>query len=404
MSTQLEALGIALTEGYDAAQLAGVARGADVFVVGNALSRGQSAHRGDSRRGPAVPVGAAVALRARARRQVGARGRRHARQDDDDVDARVDPRARRPRSGIPDRRRAAQFRRFGAPDRQRVLRDRGRRIRHGLLRQALEVRPLPAAHRDPQQPRIRPRRHLRGRGRHRDPVPPPRPHRAAVGASRRQRRGAEPRARAGARRVVRSRALRRRRVRRDRRRGAARLADRRRRRGDPGRGAAGHRPLAARSAAARPAQPPERAGRARGCAARGRPGRRGTRGAGRIRRHQAPPRGARHGGRRHRLRRLRASSDGDRDDGRRAPARGGQGAHPRGAGAAIEHDEAGRDEGRAAGKPRRRRPDVLLRGEARLGSRRRARAARREGRRARRSRRPGRGDRWPRRAPAITCW
>ena len=40
MSTQLEALGITLTEGYDAAQLAGVARGADVFVVGNALSRG----------------------------------------------------------------------------------------------------------------------------------------------------------------------------------------------------------------------------------------------------------------------------------------------------------------------------------------------------------------------------
>ena len=40
MSTQLAALGIALTEGYDAAQLAGAARGADVFVVGNALSRG----------------------------------------------------------------------------------------------------------------------------------------------------------------------------------------------------------------------------------------------------------------------------------------------------------------------------------------------------------------------------
>jgi len=42
MSTQLEALGIALTEGYAAAQLEGVARGADVFVVGNALSRGNS--------------------------------------------------------------------------------------------------------------------------------------------------------------------------------------------------------------------------------------------------------------------------------------------------------------------------------------------------------------------------
>jgi UDP-N-acetylmuramate: L-alanyl-gamma-D-glutamyl-meso-diaminopimelate ligase len=40
MSTQLEALGIGLTEGYDAAQLEGVARGAGVFVIGNALSRG----------------------------------------------------------------------------------------------------------------------------------------------------------------------------------------------------------------------------------------------------------------------------------------------------------------------------------------------------------------------------
>jgi UDP-N-acetylmuramate: L-alanyl-gamma-D-glutamyl-meso-diaminopimelate ligase len=40
MSTQLAAFGIALTEGYDAAQLDGVARSADVFVVGNAISRG----------------------------------------------------------------------------------------------------------------------------------------------------------------------------------------------------------------------------------------------------------------------------------------------------------------------------------------------------------------------------
>lgn len=40
MSTQLSALGIALTEGYDAAQLEGVAKEADIFVVGNAISRG----------------------------------------------------------------------------------------------------------------------------------------------------------------------------------------------------------------------------------------------------------------------------------------------------------------------------------------------------------------------------
>jgi UDP-N-acetylmuramate: L-alanyl-gamma-D-glutamyl-meso-diaminopimelate ligase len=40
MSTQLASLGIALTEGYDAAQLESVAKSANVFVVGNAISRG----------------------------------------------------------------------------------------------------------------------------------------------------------------------------------------------------------------------------------------------------------------------------------------------------------------------------------------------------------------------------
>ncbi|HTQ01051.1 MAG TPA: UDP-N-acetylmuramate:L-alanyl-gamma-D-glutamyl-meso-diaminopimelate ligase [Casimicrobiaceae bacterium] len=40
MSTQLGALGIDLAEGWDAAQLRGVAHDADVFVVGNVVSRG----------------------------------------------------------------------------------------------------------------------------------------------------------------------------------------------------------------------------------------------------------------------------------------------------------------------------------------------------------------------------
>ena len=40
MSTQLDRLGIELTEGFDAAQLHGVARDADLFVVGNVVSRG----------------------------------------------------------------------------------------------------------------------------------------------------------------------------------------------------------------------------------------------------------------------------------------------------------------------------------------------------------------------------
>jgi UDP-N-acetylmuramate: L-alanyl-gamma-D-glutamyl-meso-diaminopimelate ligase len=40
MSTQLTTLGIELTVGYDAAQLQNVAKDADVFVIGNAISRG----------------------------------------------------------------------------------------------------------------------------------------------------------------------------------------------------------------------------------------------------------------------------------------------------------------------------------------------------------------------------
>ena len=40
MSTQLQSLGIALTEGFGSEQLQGIARGADVFVVGNVVSRG----------------------------------------------------------------------------------------------------------------------------------------------------------------------------------------------------------------------------------------------------------------------------------------------------------------------------------------------------------------------------
>jgi len=42
MSTQLEAIGIPLVEGYEADQLQGVARDADVFVVGNVITRGRS--------------------------------------------------------------------------------------------------------------------------------------------------------------------------------------------------------------------------------------------------------------------------------------------------------------------------------------------------------------------------
>ncbi len=47
MSTQLAALGIDLIEGYEVAQLDNVAKQADVFVIGNAISRGNRAAGGD---------------------------------------------------------------------------------------------------------------------------------------------------------------------------------------------------------------------------------------------------------------------------------------------------------------------------------------------------------------------
>ena len=116
-----------------------------------------------------------AARRARARR------RRHARQDHDHEHAGVDPRARGPRAGLPDRRRAGEL--FGqrAARRAEVLRHRSRRIRHRVLRQARQVRALPPAHADPQQSRIRPRRHLREPRRDPEAVPSPGAHRAGVG-------------------------------------------------------------------------------------------------------------------------------------------------------------------------------------------------------------------------------
>ena len=228
-------------------------------------------------------------------------------------------------SGLPDRRRAAQFRRLRAAHRQRVLRDRGRRIRHRVLRQALEVRPLPAAHRDPQQPRVRPRRHLRRPRRDRDAVPSLRPHGAAVGPARRQRArsaalarvlargcwseverfaGAEFAASGGATERPSGGSTTTARVLRGAPQGTLRWPARR-----PQLGRHNRLNALAALAAARHAGVPTAAGLAALAEFDG------------IKRRLES---ARDGGRRHRLRRFRAPSDGDRDDGRRAAARGGR--------------------------------------------------------------------------------
>ena len=89
------------------------------MVVGNALSRGSPVIEAMLDRGMAYTSGpqwlAEQVLRGKPR----AGGGRHARQDHDREHAGVDPGARRARAGIPDRRRAEQFRFDGAPGRRR---------------------------------------------------------------------------------------------------------------------------------------------------------------------------------------------------------------------------------------------------------------------------------------------
>ena len=177
MSEQLRALGIELHEGYDAEQLDAL-HGRPLRGRQRDDAR-QAGDRGDPRPRAALRLGPAVALRARAAGQVGA-ARSRART------ARP-PRRRCSRGSSSTRGSNPGFliggiaRNFDVSARATelaLLRDRGRRVRHRVLRQALEVRLVPAAHRDPQQPRVRPRRHLsRPRG-DRDAVPPPGAHRA----------------------------------------------------------------------------------------------------------------------------------------------------------------------------------------------------------------------------------
>ena len=187
MSTQLAKLGIGLTEGWDPVQLAGAAKGADVFVVGNVVSRGnplmEAILNAGCRTSPARNGCSRTCCTTSGCWRWPARtARRRRRRCSHGFSSMQDC------AGIPDRRRAGRLPRLRAVDRQRVLRDRGRRIRHGVLRQALEVRPLPAAHGDPQQPRIRSRRHFSGSGGDRNAVPPSRAHDSRQRPHHRQRR------------------------------------------------------------------------------------------------------------------------------------------------------------------------------------------------------------------------
>ena len=92
----------------------------------------QSADRAAARQRPAIQLGAAVVCGEHAARPRGRGGRRHARQDDDVLDARVDTPRCRTRTRVPDRRHSRELRRLGA---------RGRRPRPSSSRPTNTTRP-----------------------------------------------------------------------------------------------------------------------------------------------------------------------------------------------------------------------------------------------------------------------
>ena len=274
---------------------------------------------------PAAPLLLAAGFPARALLPRAARdgGLRHARQDDHHDAAGLAARVRRALADVPRRRDRAEFRRR-LPARHRPgLRDRGGRVRHGLLRQALEVPRVPAAQRRAGERRVRPRGHLRLDGGVHAGVPAAGEPRAGQRLSRRERR----------------------------------------RRGGPrGRGALPRRG----SSRSRRATPPPSTSRSPAstsgstpCSRRRRRPRSASRrseiaqGHGDLPRREAAARGGLLRRRRHALRRFRAPPDGDParpgDAARQAPRR----AHPGAVRAAFEHAAPRR---LPAGARRRRSP------------------------------------------------
>jgi UDP-N-acetylmuramate: L-alanyl-gamma-D-glutamyl-meso-diaminopimelate ligase len=196
MSDQLRALGIELVEGYGADQMAFQP---DVWVIGNVVSR---ARLPDGT--PRYPLMEAIlasggrytsgpqwlAEHVLQGRHVLAVAGTHGKTTTTSMLAwALEPPAA---SRLPGRRRAGRFRRLGPAGHGPAVRHRGRRIRHRVLRQAQQVRPLPAAHGGAEQPGVRPRRHLRRPRGHRAPVPPPRANRAGVRPRGRERPGGKP--------------------------------------------------------------------------------------------------------------------------------------------------------------------------------------------------------------------
>ncbi len=267
MSTQLRALDIELTEGYDASQLATVARDADVFVVGNAISRGNPLLEAILDAGRAYTSGPQwLAETVLPGKWVLAVAGTHGKTTTTSMLAWILEHAELSPGfligGV-----AMDFEVSARLTDSPFFVIEADEYDTAFLRQALQVRPLSAAHRDAQQPRIRPRRHLSGPGGDRDTIPPSGAHGAAPRPVDRQWRRAEPAARARARLLERGRALRavaeRGRARRHRCR-----VDHRRRRHDQARGRATGRTGASAQSPAGAPQPAQRARRARRRASR----------------------------------------------------------------------------------------------------------------------------------------
>ena len=206
MSDQLRALGIELLEGYGADQLA---LKPDLFVIGNVVTRGNPLIEAILDAGAPYTSGPQwLAEHVLQGRHVMAVAGTHGKTTTTSMLAWIlecaDLKPGFLVGGVPQN--------FGISARAGagpLLRDRGRRIRHRILRQAQQVRALPAAHRGAEQPGVRPRRHLCRPGRHRDAVPPPGAHRAGARAADRQRARSIAGSRARARLLERGAALRR---------------------------------------------------------------------------------------------------------------------------------------------------------------------------------------------------
>ena len=172
MSDQLRALGIELIDGYGTDQ---VALAPDLFVIGNAVSRGNPLMEAILDDGlPYVSGPQWLAEHVLEGRHVLAVAGTHGKTTTTAMLAWIlDQAGLEPGflvGGVP--RNFGVSARLGKTARRRrrahAVRHRGRRVRHRVLRQAQQVRPLPPAHGGAEQPRVRPRGHLPRPGRHRD--------------------------------------------------------------------------------------------------------------------------------------------------------------------------------------------------------------------------------------------